>query len=126
MAASIRFNKDFLSVTYTVAINEEEDGCFICEIPSFKINFFANNREEVERKSRFMMQSFFSYYNIKNHKFGKLIMDVNKLGFKAPQHNLVMYNALKKKIRPEVPFSREEEPSSYRDLEEYNMDTELV
>ena len=127
MSAIITFKDSTIAIKYQITKVKEDDGTYSCFIPSFKIAFCSPSSEDIKARSVFMVKSFMKYYDGKFMNIKKLLMDLNKLGFKAPKHDLVMFEALKKNVVPKkTRFSNKNISQAVGQVENMSFEEALV
>lgn len=63
-------------------------------VPGFDIHFAASSFDEAEVKSKAMVASFFDFW-VKIQGAKNFILELNRLGFKAPQNDYEVQNLIK-------------------------------
>lgn len=93
----INFVNGKIKVSYVIAVEKDENtGVFYCNIPSFNIDFYTRDENEIKRKSVAFIHSFIDYY-LKRESFNSFILAINKLGFRSEKHMLKMKDMLNRK-----------------------------
>jgi hypothetical protein len=79
----ININRDGISYAYNAHFIKEENGMISAYIPAFDIYFSAADRETASKRGSSLVTSFFSFW-IKQQGFRSFVLQILKLGFKAP------------------------------------------
>lgn len=93
----IEFGKKAINVKYTVVYNEDA-GMYSAYMPGFDIYYSAPSEEEVTKRAKKMMDTFFDYW-IQQEGWKQLFLKIHKLGFRTNMHNLAMKNFLRNKFQ---------------------------
>jgi len=68
-----------------------------CYIPAFDLIYSANSSEEIKKRADIMVKSFVRFY-FEEDSSKNFFVALHKLGFRTPNHNLTMKEALNKKL----------------------------
>ena len=74
-----------------------ESGMYSWYIPGFNIRFSSKDKETGDKRAIIMVNAFFSYW-VDRVSYREFILEIHKLGFKAPQHDLTVNRLLTKKV----------------------------
>lgn len=88
-----------VSWTFTTYLKEDK-GLLNCYIPSFGIYFHAKDETQMGVKAKVLTKMFFDNYLLHSGEkgFRRMILQIHKCGFKAPNDNLTIKNLLNHKI----------------------------
>ncbi len=77
---------------------KEENGMYSWYIPAFDIYFSSKTKEDGHKRAQAMTKSFFKVW-INNEGVRSFILQIHKLGFKAPSnHQAIIRDLISKKI----------------------------
>lgn len=94
----INFTKGKINYAFHARYVKEENGMYSWYIPSFDIYFSSNTKEQGDKRAIAMTRAFFSHW-INQESFRSFILQIHKLGFKAPEnHDFTIKQLLNKKI----------------------------
>lgn len=94
----INFSKNKIDYGFHARYVKEENGMYSWYIPSFDIYFSSNTKEQGDKRAISMTRAFFSHW-INQESFRSFILQIHKLGFKAPEnHDFTIKQLLNKKI----------------------------
>lgn len=85
-----------ITYSYNVNVIENTNKMYSGWIPNYDIYFSAPTRDELLIRSEKVMRSFFRYW-IKQEGWKSFFLQMNKLGFRADNHDFVMMQMLKGK-----------------------------
>ena len=82
-----------------VLLNKKENGTLSCYLPGFEIYFSAKSEDMMRKKASMLTKFFFDHYLLdsKNQVIGfkRLMLDLNKKGFRDKRHSEVMYKSMR-------------------------------
>lgn len=93
--------KGSIVINYGVQVLFKEKGSGrSCFLPGLNIYFFAKTEEIMEKKARLMSRFYFDHYMQFTEKQGlkKLVLDLNKKGFKAENNMTTVHNLINNRI----------------------------
>ncbi len=96
-SASIEFRSDGIRCTFDAFYTKEENDEFSWHIPAFRMFFSSKTYKEGTKTSIEMTKSLFDYWLTKERNFRNLILEINKLGFKANDHRITVNKLLRGK-----------------------------
>lgn len=91
---SIEFAGENITVNYVVKTRNEGNGVYSSYMPGFDMYFTSNSQEDSLVKAESMLNHFFDFW-IKDQNWKSFVLQMHKLGFRAPLHNMEMQNLLK-------------------------------
>lgn len=104
----------------------KEEGKLSCYIPAFDIYFSAKDEEVMQQKSRALTNMYISHFaNDGKTGLKKLVMQLHKLGFKAPNDALTMKRIMNNEL-VNAKFSHKlPSPSNFSESEAVSNHSEL-
>lgn len=107
---------------YTIFFAPPENGKVSCYIPGFDISLSAPDKQEAFRRANVVVRSFMNHFiehSPKEKKIKLLVLELNKLGFKAPTNDVAIKNILNGRIsgNPKFKNSINNVPSGFNDVE---------
>lgn len=100
--------------------NQRDGGKISCYLPGFEIFFSAKDTETAKIKATTLAKFFFDHYLLdrKNKKIGfkRLMIDLNKKGFRDKAHNDVMFKSMKGlPVKATMKSAPKDAPEGYRE-----------
>ena len=122
----IKFSKEGIHYAFHARSIQEKNGMFSWYIPAFDIFFSSKDRETGRAKAKSMTESFFTYW-IGQESFRAFILQIHKLGFKSPNHDLTVSEMIKRK-RSDAKFTSKNEylPEGFLNSESIVEEGELA
>jgi hypothetical protein len=104
--AVIEFNSKGIHYTFT-ALYQEVEGRYTVYIPAYNMVFSAKDRQAMDRKAVRIVRSFYDFHlqNDEKKTWRSFILAIHKLGFRAPNHDLIMKNLLDQSRPVKTKFS---------------------
>ena len=90
--ANVTLEPQKITTTYNVLIKNANNK-FYCYIPAFDLTYSANTEDEITKRADKMVKSFVNFYFDEDSPKNFFIA-LHKLGFRTPNHILVMKEAL--------------------------------
>lgn len=94
----IKIDKGHIECSYRAYYKVIKGGKIAWFIPGFNIRFNSDNMEMGEKRAEKMVRYFMHFWATKG-SFREFILEINRLGFKAPHHHeYTMSQLLRKKV----------------------------
>lgn len=91
--AFIEIKRDGIKCGYPIVYFETEKTAYI---PAFDIFFTCTSGDQAKKRASNLVDSFFDFWVLETG-WKKFILEIHKLGFRAPKHDLVMKELLAKR-----------------------------
>lgn len=75
---------------------QDDKGRYIASIPAYGLHLYSDTKEGLEKNTNIMINSFYDYWLMKKGWKG-FILKLHRLGFRAEQHQLAVYELLQRK-----------------------------
>lgn len=125
-SASIEIRNGEVKCVFDAKFIVETNGMYSWYIPAFNMFYSSRTREEGIVTGRAMSKSFFSYWLEKEKDFRSLILEINKLGFKAPDHRITVNKLLSGKTSRAKFQSNQNVQNEFANSEKQEMELEMI
>lgn len=95
--ARVSFEPGKVKAEYNILVKaDQKNSRYTCYIPAFDLIYPAKSNEDIKKRADAMVSSLMNFY-FKEDNPKNLFIALHKLGFRSPNHNMIMKDALNKK-----------------------------
>lgn len=122
----IQIKPDGINYGYHSRFIEEKNGMYSWYLPSFDIYFSSSTKEEGEKRSLEMTESFFNYW-LQKKGFRTFLMQILRLGYQARSHKELQGLLNRKNLNAQLRASTIKElPAAFRESETSRQEGNLA